>query len=128
MEKEPEVGRSEAFKVLDAQTESENQATITEELLSRHRSKKEEQLKNDEQESWLKYHQFGTKMLNHWEQAYHRAATAEDNVLTEYAEALEAQIETLRGDLARLARNHEESHIEDMKESLYQLENTTEQI
>lgn len=127
VEKEPEVERSETFKVLDAETESENQAVITEELLSRHRAEREQQVKNNG-EAWLRYHQFGTEMLDHWEQAYHRASTAEDDALTEYAEILGTQIETLRGDLARLARHQEGRHIEDMRESLYQLEDLTEQI
>lgn len=128
VEKEPSVERSEAFKVLDAETESENQAVITEELLSRHRAKKEQEVKNTEEEAWLRYHQLGTDMLDHWEQAYHRAATAEDEALAEYAEILGTQIETLRGDLARLARHQEGRHIEDMRDSLYQLEDLTEQI
>ena len=128
VEKDPAIERAEAFKVLDAQTESENQAVITEELLSRHRAKRENKVKNNEEDDWLRYHQFGTEMLDHWEQAYHRVATAEEEALTEYAEILGTQIETLKGDLARLARHQEESHIEDMRESLYQLEDLTEQI
>lgn len=128
VEKDPTLERSEAFKVLDADTENKNQAIITEELLSRYRAEKEQQVKNNSENPWVKYHQLGKEMLDQWEQAYHRAATAEDELLTEYAEILGSQIEILRGDLAKLTREQEGHQIEEVRESLYELEDLTERL
>jgi hypothetical protein len=125
---EPEVERSEAYKVFDAESDDIAQAMITEELLTQYRRSEEQQVKNKEGENWRNYLDFGTEMLNSWEETYQRAQRAEDESLSEYADMVGNQVEKLTSDLARLADKQSSQQIEPVRNSLYELENMTDRL
>ncbi|WEL23662.1 hypothetical protein [Candidatus Nanohalovita haloferacivicina] len=124
----PTVDREEAYEVFNADTEDFAQAIISEELLTQYRRKKEQQVQSAEGESWENYLDFGTEMLNNWEQVFHRANNSEDRELQQYAEEVGYRLDELTEGLVNLADEKEGQHIESVRDSIYELEGLTEQF
>ncbi len=125
---EPDVERSEAYEVFEAQNANIASAVITEELLTRYRRHNEHQLKEAEGESWENYLDFGTEVLNAWEETYQRASQVDDEEVSEYAEMVGQQVEKLTSDLTQLAEKRDDQYIENVRNSIYELENLTDHI
>jgi len=123
-----EVELSEAYKVFEAQNPGKNSAVITEELVKRYRRQTEQEVKHKEGESWQNYLEFGTEMLNTWEETYHRARRVDDENISEYAEMIGEQLDKLTFDLLKLADERESRYIENVRNDIYQLENLTAEL
>lgn len=125
---DPEIERNQAYEVFEAQNANLASAVITEELLTRYRRQSEHQLKETEGENWQNYLDFGTEILNAWEETYQKASRVEDEEVSDYAKMVGEQIDKLTSDLTQLAQERDSRYIENVRNSIYELENLTDHI
>lgn len=127
VDQDPEFTLDQAPQILDGKS-TLAEAKLVEEFTARHRRNMENEIYHSERPAWERYLDFGTKMLNQWEEIYQRASNINDSTANMYENMLQEELNDLTYNLSRLAETKSNSMIEPFRNQLYSMEDLTQNL